>query len=146
MVGGYAVIEYSEPRYTKDLDLWIQASPKNAKAIFSALTLFGAPVSMLTPADFSEEGYFFQMGLAPLRIDILMSLKGISFDQAWKNRTTRLLFGENANFISHRDLIKTKDASGRPQDLLDAEALRQSLATQKKLLPSKKKKTRTKKI
>jgi hypothetical protein len=62
VVGGYAVMKYAEPRYTKDLDLWIDATPKNARAVFKALKEFGAPLANLTEADFSREGFFYQMG------------------------------------------------------------------------------------
>ncbi len=64
VVGGYAVMKYAEPRYTKGLDLWIDATPKNARAVFKALKEFGAPLANLTEADFSREGFFYQMGRA----------------------------------------------------------------------------------
>ncbi|MCC7430740.1 hypothetical protein IT568_07865, partial [bacterium] len=72
IVGGYAVMKYTEPRYTKDLDLFILASEENAKAIFNALKEFGAPLLNLTENDFAQEGYFYQMGRPPFRVDILM--------------------------------------------------------------------------
>jgi hypothetical protein len=65
IIGGYAVVKYTEPRFTKDLDLWIRADAKNAAAVFQALREFGAPLSDLTPADFAQEGYFYQMGVPP---------------------------------------------------------------------------------
>ena len=65
VVGGHAVMKYTEPRYTKDLDLWIEATPKNARAVFKALKEFGAPLANLTEADFSKEGFFYQMGRPP---------------------------------------------------------------------------------
>jgi hypothetical protein len=76
IIGGYAVIKYTEPRYTKNLDLWIRANAKNAHAVFQALREFGAPLTGLTSADFAEEGYFYQMGIPPVRVDILMSISG----------------------------------------------------------------------
>jgi hypothetical protein len=77
VVGGYAVMKYTEPRYTKDLDIWVEASPKNARAVFRALRRFEAPLANLTEADFAKEGFFYQMGRPPARVDILMSIKGI---------------------------------------------------------------------
>ena len=62
VVGGYAVMKYAEPRYTKDMDLWIDATPKNARGVFKALKEFEAPLANLTEADFSREGFFYQMG------------------------------------------------------------------------------------
>jgi hypothetical protein len=86
VVGGYAVVQYAEPRYTKDLDLWISSDPENAGVVFKALREFGAPLAGLTEADFAEEGYFFQMGVPPVRIDILMGIPGLDFDDAWQRR------------------------------------------------------------
>lgn len=126
VIGGYAVILYGEPRYTKDLDLWVFANPQNAQAIFSALKAFGAPLTNLTPEDFAHEGYFYQMGIPPVRVDILMSIPGLSFEEAWERRENIDFDGVQMSFISKRDLIITKRASGRPQDILDADALEQA--------------------
>ena len=123
VVGGYAVSEYSEPRYTKDLDIWIEASLENAAKVFAALKQFKAPLSDLTTSDFAEEGNFYQMGRPPVRIDILMSVEGLKFIEAWENRQITNLFDTETNFISHDDLIRSKEAAGRPQDLLDIENL-----------------------
>ncbi len=126
VVGGYAVMRYAEPRFTKDLDLFILASKENAQAIFKALKEFGAPLNELSPKDFSEEGYFYQMGKPPLRVDILMSIPGIKFEPAWENREILKTTEMEINFISKEDLMKAKKASGRPQDLLDLENLKNS--------------------
>jgi predicted nucleotidyltransferase len=126
VVGGYAVIKYAEPRYTKDLDLWVLADSNNAQAIFSALRTFGAPLRNLTPDDFAHEGYFYQMGVPPVRVDILMSIPGLSFEDAWQKRELVDFDGVQLPFISKQDLIISKLASGRPQDILDAEALEQA--------------------
>ena len=64
IVGGYAVIQHGEPRYTKDLDVWIATDEKNSVAVYEALQQFGAPLRNLTAKDFSQEGYFYQMGAA----------------------------------------------------------------------------------
>ena len=77
----YAVMLYSEPRYTKDLDLWVEASQENAEKVFSALAAFGAPLKNLTAEDFSVEGFFYQMGIPPARVDILMSIDGVSLEK-----------------------------------------------------------------
>jgi hypothetical protein len=126
VVGGYDVMRYSEPRFTKDLDLWIANAEKNAGAVFRAMKEFGAPLEGLTAHDFTQEGYFYQMGMPPLRVDIMMSIPGVEFETAWKNRELLLLDGVTVPFISRADLIRNKEASGRPQDLLDAENLRKA--------------------
>ncbi len=115
IVGGYAVMHYCEPRYTKDIDIWIEASTENGTKIFSALKTFGAPLTGMSPRDFSEEGYFYKMGDPPVRIDILMSLTGVSFADSWKRKTIGDFDGTEAFFISKEDLITTKLASARPQ-------------------------------
>lgn len=124
IVGGYAVMLYSEPRWTKDLDLWIALSPANSKAVFNALREFGAPLSGLTAKDFSEPGHYFQMGNPPLRVDVLMSIPGVQFKDAWKRRNSVKIDDMIIHFISLSDLIDAKLASGREQDLADAKALR----------------------
>lgn len=123
IIGGHAVSEYAEPRYTKDLDIWVEPSEQNAHLVFQSLKQFGAPLFELSPSDFAEKGSFYQMGRPPVRIDILMSIEGLSFPEAWKNRNIVLLFGEKANLISLDDLIIAKKSAGRPQDLIDADNL-----------------------
>ncbi len=123
VIGGYAVIQYAEPRFTKDLDLWISTEPANAAAVYKALKEFGAPLTDMTEADFAEEGYFYQMGVPPMRVDILMGVPGGNFEHAWENRNEVDFDGLNVPFISRQDLIKVKKAAGRPQDLIDAKSL-----------------------
>lgn len=127
IVGGYAVMRYTEPRFTKDLDLLVAVDERNARAIYAALAEFGAPLENLTPRDFAEEGYFYQMGSPPLRVDVLMSIPGVDFAKAWRSRESVTLAGEEMHFISKDDLIKAKRASGRPQDLLDLEGLERDI-------------------
>src|SRR3981189_2534439 len=82
--GGHAVMVYTEPRYTKDLDIWVEASPENPEQVFRALAACGAPLSGLTPGDFATEGFFYQLGRPAARVDILMSIDGIGFSAAWQ--------------------------------------------------------------
>jgi hypothetical protein len=123
VIGGYAVMKYTEPRYTKDLDVWVKADKENAAAVFEALRAFGAPLSGMSEDDFAHEGYFYQMGIAPSRIDILMSIEGVGFDEAWAHRVESDVGGIQAFFISKRHLIQSKRATGRPQDIIDVELL-----------------------
>jgi len=130
VIGGYALIQYAEPRYTKDLDLWISTAAENASAVFQSLQSFGAPLKGLSKKDFAEEGFFYQMGRPPVRIDILMGIPGIEFQRAWERRETVWFDDLPVHFISKQDLIIAKRASGRPQDLIDADLLSQDPETE----------------
>jgi len=123
IIGGHAVIFHSEPRFTKDLDIFVRASQENARRVFQALRAFGAPLSGLTEKDFEQEGYWYQVGVAPVRVDVLMAIDGVKFDDAWARRVESTIGDVRAPFISKEDLIITKKAAGRPQDLLDVDAL-----------------------
>lgn len=125
VIGGYAVVQYAEPRFTKDLDLWISTDAANASSVYEALREFGAPLAGLTADDFAEEGYFYQMGVPPVRVDILMGIPGLDFERAWNRRVEIDFGGLPVFFISRADLIAAKRASGRPQDLIDADSLSQ---------------------
>ena len=126
IVGGYAVMKYSEPRFTKDLDVLISTDKDNTNAVYAALKEFGAPLENLTPDDFTHEDYFYQMGRTPLRIDIMMSIPGIGFNEAWENREIVELGDLKIPFISRSDLIRSKEASGRPQDMIDVDKLKEA--------------------
>ena len=126
VVGGYAVMKYTEPRFTKDLDVFIATDPDNANGVYAALKEFGAPLQNLTSDDFTHKGYFYQMGRSPLRIDIMMSISGIEFDKAWGNREVVELDDLKIYFISRSDLIQAKEASARPQDKIDADKLKKA--------------------
>ena len=126
IIGGYAVIRHTEPRYTKDLDIWVAADAENAEAVFKVLSEFGAPLEGLTPGDFTRPGYFYTMGSAPGRIDILLDADGLDFDDCWGRRNVATLGDHEIYYISREDLIKNKEAVGRLQDLADAEKLRET--------------------
>jgi hypothetical protein len=133
VVGGFAVIYHSQPRFTKDMDLFIKADPENAKATYAALAQFGAALHGMRPEDFADPNNFFRFGREPEGFDILPSIPGVDFDAAWKRRVEIVIdpaTGQNANFISAEDLIASKLASGRPQDLADADAIRKAAESQ----------------
>lgn len=123
IIGGYAYSYYAEPRYTKDIDLLIDPAEDNAERILEAIRDFGFGDVKLTVQDFLEPGQVIQLGVAPLRIDLLTTIKGIRFTNAWDNRTTGQFGDIQAFFISKQDLIKAKKASKRKQDLADVEKL-----------------------
>lgn len=123
IVGGFAYSFYAEPRFTKDIDILIESSRENAEKILNAINDFGFTDVSLTDKDFLEPGQIIQLGVAPLRIDIMTSIKGMDFQNAWKNRVIGRYGNTEAYFISKEDLVKSKRALGRKQDLADMEKL-----------------------
>ena len=119
VVGAHAVMFYTEPRFTKDMDVWIPTDLNDGKRVYEALKTFGAPLKNIKPSDFENSTTIFQMGVAPVRIDIHTNVQGISVETAWKNKI-RSRYGKVPIYILGRaDLIKSKKAAGRPQDKLD---------------------------
>jgi len=121
LIGGYAYGMYTEPRATKDLDVYIATDEQNAERVFAALAQFDAPLSGMSPQDFNNEQrtiYFF--GVPPFRVDVLQHIEGIEFEAAWSNRVEFEVDGVRIPVISKPDLITNKLAVGRPRDLLDA--------------------------
>jgi hypothetical protein len=134
VVGGFAVIYHSQPRFTKDMDLFIKPNLENAKATYAALAQFGAPLQGIRPEDFTDRNTFFRLGREPRGFDILPAIPGVDFDAAWERRVETVVdtaTGLKASFISAEDLIASKLASGRPQDLADADAIRKATETQR---------------
>jgi hypothetical protein len=123
IVGAYALGVHGRPRATGDLDVWVDPTPENAEHVMTALRQFGAPMGDVDAADFSRPGIVFQMGLAPLRIDVLTALTGLTFAEAWPERT-RASFGPiDVDVIGRASFLKNKRATGRARDLGDIEAL-----------------------
>jgi hypothetical protein len=123
LVGGYALAVHAVPRYTRDLDVWVNPTAVNASRVRRALERFGAPLGELREADLAEPGVVFQIGVAPVRIDVLTSIDGVSFAEAWPERTGTTYGGQAVPVISRRHLEQNKRASGRAQDLADLELL-----------------------
>jgi hypothetical protein len=134
IVGGFAVIFPAQPRFTNDMDVFIKADTANAKATHAALAEFGAPLQGIRPEDFADPSSFFRFGRDPKGFDILPDIPGVDFDAAWERRVEIVVdaaTGLKANFISAEDLIVSKLASGRPQDLADADAIRKAIESQR---------------
>ena len=121
IVGGFAVMKYGEPRYTKDLDVWVRNSASNSPRLIEALKKFGAPIENdgITAETFSQKQVVYQIGIAPLRIDILTEITGVRFADAWKNRVPSTFFGVPVHFISQGDLEANKRALCRARDQED---------------------------
>jgi uncharacterized nucleotidyltransferase DUF6036 len=123
VVGAYALALHGLPRATGDLDVWIDPTPANARRAYGALRDFGTPLANLREEDLTNRDLVFQMGVAPVRIDVLMSISGVVFDEAWKRRTEAVFEGVRFPVIGLDDLVQNKRACGRPKDLVDLEIL-----------------------
>ena len=123
IIGSYALSFHARPRYTKDIDILIEASPGNAEKILIVLEIFGFGSLNLRVEDFSEKGNIIQLGYEPVRIDIMTSLKGLDFSDVWENRVQGSYGKQMVNFIDRQNLIKSKKISNRTQDKADLELL-----------------------
>jgi hypothetical protein len=123
IVGGYAVAAHGLPRYTGDLDAWVWVSSENASRVLRSLESFGFSGLGLAEDDFSQPDRVVQLGYPPYRIDILTSIEGVEFDEAWTRRIVLDLDGVFVPFIGRDDLLTNKRVAGRPQDLADVERL-----------------------
>jgi len=123
VIGGFALAAYGRPRYTKDLDLWVDSAGDNPELVFRALARFGAALDGVNSDDFRDPDCVFQIGVEPLRIDILNDISGVRFSDAWPNRHESRYGGTPVFVISRDDLVANKRASGRPRDLRDIAAL-----------------------
>ena len=119
VVGAHAVMFYTEPRFTKDLDVWIPTALNNPARIYEVLKAYGAPLTKVTPDDFRDPTMILQIGVAPVRVDILTALPGVSVQEAWKHRKRSRYGKTSINILGLTELIKAKRAVGRPQDKLD---------------------------
>lgn len=127
IVGGYAVSFHTRPRTTKDLDLWVRGTPANLEKVARALESFGAPASVATAARKLQPAEVLFFGLPPLRIDVLRSVDGVEFDDAYAKRVESEVDDVAVKLIGANDLLRNKLATGRPQDLVDAEALQEKI-------------------
>jgi hypothetical protein len=125
VVGAYALAAHGFPRATGDIDLWVRPTEENATRVWEAIAAFGAPTSRINVEDFSIPDIVYQIGVAPRRIDILTSISGVKFDQAWEDRISVELDGLAVPVIGREHLLANKQAAGRPKDLADVEILNQ---------------------
>jgi hypothetical protein len=124
VVGAYAIAWYAQPRFTKDLDIWVDSAKDNAERVLDALKNFGARVADLTADDLSTPGTVFQIGVPPNRVDILTEISGgIAFDEAWIHRVEGKYGDVRMLLIGREELVRNKQAVARPQDLRDLKAL-----------------------
>jgi hypothetical protein len=126
IVGAYALAFHGAPRASGDIDLFVRPTAANAARVFGALARFGAPLESagVTPADFARAGTVYQIGLPPLRIDVMTEISGVAFDEAWASRVTAEVDGRVIGFIGKAALVKNKQAAGRPKDIADVARFR----------------------
>jgi hypothetical protein len=119
IVGGYAVIRYTQPRFTKDLDIWVHPNQANATRIAKALREFGVPLIEVTEEDFASGGLQFMIGIEPNAIDFLTTIKGLDFEECWKSKRIFETSSGKLYYVSPSHLVISKKAVGRGQDLED---------------------------
>ena len=126
IIGGYAFAVHGRIRATKDVDIFVGTDPQNADKVWRALSVFGAPLEDLSPVDLTTSDTFFIMGRAPNQIDVITTIDGIAFEQAWSRRVTSSYGDVTVHYIGLADLIANKEAADRPQDRADVAYLREA--------------------
>ena len=124
IVGAHALAAHGHVRATQDLDVWVRPDSLNAKRVIEALRAFGAPLHDLTEQDLSTPGLIFQVGVEPIRIDVLTIIDGVHFDDAWSGRVSSRFGDQPVYVLSREHLIQNKLAAARPQDLADVDRLK----------------------
>lgn len=132
LVGGQAVVAHGYARLTKDMDLWVRPTRKNGERLLDALSAFGMQLRGFDPNRFAKPETLVVLGRDPFRIDLLTEIPGVQFESAWERRTAVTLDGVAVPLISREDLIANKKATGRLQDLADAEALEAAEGAEKR--------------
>ncbi len=127
VVGAHALAAHGIVRATKDIDFWVCPTVANAKRVFRALAVFGAPLHDLTEEDLATPGLIFQIGVPPVRVDVITSIDGVEFDQAWPARLQTRFGDQPISVLSIEHLIQNKRAAGRLQDMADVERLERLL-------------------
>lgn len=127
VVGAHALAAHGHVRATKDIDVLVRCEPVNAARVHQALHAFGAPLAQLSVGDLATPGIVFQIGVAPIRIDILTEISGVTFEEAWAARVPSRYADQPIAVLSREHLLQNKRASGRLQDLADVETLERGL-------------------
>jgi hypothetical protein len=123
IVGGYALAFHGAPRYTGDIDIFVKPDDENAARIMSALEVFGFGSVGLAAQDFERPGQVVQLGVPPVRVDIITSISGVSWNEAFSHRAVGKYGDIQVHYIGQDQFIMNKKAMGRKKDLADLEAL-----------------------
>lgn len=126
VVGGYAAMLYSQPRFTKDIDLWLEPSPENAVRVLRSFAEFGLPLIDVEQSDFENEGLQYMVGRSPVLFDFLTSVPGLEFGPCWEKRTVDTGEGFEISYLSKGALITAKQQAGRSVDLQDLDEIRRA--------------------
>jgi hypothetical protein len=124
VVGAHALAAHGHVRATKDLEVWVRPDPSNARRVVEALQAFGAPLHGTTLEDLSGPDFVLQIGVDPVRVDIITSITAVDFEEAWGARLEATFDGQSVGVLSRKHLIQNKAATGRAQDIADVEWLR----------------------
>lgn len=129
VVGAYALSFHGAPRASGDIDVFVEPSEENASRVWRALLAFGAPLAAagVSMQDFTKPDLVYQIGLPPRRVDVLTSISGVSFEEAWASRVAATLEGRAVPFIGREMFLRNKLAAGRPKDLADAARLKRPM-------------------
>ena len=119
VVGAHALAAHGRPRYTEDLDIWVEPTAANARRVVDALRDFGFPSYALHVREFMTEDRMTHLGTPPLRIDVMTSISGVAFQAAWKRRLRAKIDDLPLSFLGRADFVTNKVASARPKDLAD---------------------------
>lgn len=133
IVGSYAVMKYTEPMWSKDIDLWVDPTAENAQRVLNALQSFGAPTGALSVADLTNPTTVFQIGVEGNRIDIMVGVPGLDFQVAWNRRDTFLLNSGGNPVLSIEDTLAAAKAANRPKDRVRIRALKKAIQIRKKI-------------
>jgi hypothetical protein len=133
IAGSYAVMKYTEPIWSKDIDLWIDPVPENAAKVLDALRRFGAPTGSLSVSDLTDPTTIFQIGVDGNRIDIMTAVPGLTFEEAWGRRGTFLMSDVGSPVLSVDDTLAASKASNRPKDRARVRALEKAIEMQSRL-------------
>ena len=123
IVGGYARGHHGSPRTTRDMDLFVRPDPPNAQRVLDALRDFGAGSLNIRPEDLDKPGKIVQLGVPPVRVDLITVISAVSWEEAWSGKVPGTLAGVPTLYIGREEFIRNKLASGRPQDLADVDAV-----------------------
>ena len=132
IVGAFALGAHGYPRATGDIDIWVEPSTENAKRVIRTLNRFGVPLFNVSEKDFEKEGIIFQIGVIPRRIDLITTIDGVEFESAYSRRKNISVEELTIPVLSLKDLIKSKESTGREKDALDAKLLRKKIKKKQK--------------
>ncbi|MCP5538202.1 MAG: hypothetical protein H7A51_18465 [Akkermansiaceae bacterium] len=126
IAGGYAVIHHAQPRYTKDIDIWLEPTQENASLLMRVFLDFGIPLIGVTQDDFAQPRTQFSIGVKPCQIVFLTTIPGLDFAPCWEKKVVCQQNGFDIHYLGKEDLIKAKQTAGRPQDLADIDELKRA--------------------